>query len=130
MICGIGVDLVELNQFRAQIRRLPDSVLGRIFTPAERIAAGHRNDPIEYLAGRFASKEAVYKAIRFTIGKPLDLRKIEILARSDGSPCFNPSDTLKAQLDRVGIGAVHISITDEKDYVAAFAVAERAKDPQ
>lgn len=126
MICGIGVDLVEIHSFNAQIARLKDGAFSRMFTPAERAAARQRKDPVEYLAGRFAAKEAIYKAVRPTVSGELDLRKIEILSRKDGSPFFQPSDVLKAQLDQAGIGMVHISISGETDYAIAFAVAVTA----
>lgn len=128
MICGVGVDLVELAAFRRQIGRMKEGALRRLFTDAEREAAAKKGDPVAYLATRFAAKEAIYKAVRPRLGAPLDLRKLETRSRRDGSPCFCPSDALRLRLKEAGIGAVHLSITDEKDYAVAFAVAEGEED--
>ena len=124
MICGIGVDLVEMHQFSDQLARLQDTVINRLFTIYEQTEAGHRADPVMFLAGRFAAKEAVYKAVRNTIGTSVDLRKIEIQAHEDGSPYVHPSEVLSEQLACAGICSVQVSISNEKDYVIAFAVAE------
>jgi holo-[acyl-carrier protein] synthase len=56
MIIGIGVDLVDLARFERAVTRTPN-LLARLFVPAE------RDLPLRSLAGRFAAKEALIKAL-------------------------------------------------------------------
>jgi phosphopantetheine--protein transferase-like protein len=56
MIVGIGVDLVDLARFERSVSRTP-RLKERLFTAAE------REKPLRSLAGRFAAKEALIKAL-------------------------------------------------------------------
>ena len=94
MICGIGVDMVTVSDMERRVARMSPGALARMFTPAEieaSLARGNRR--AEYLATRFAAKEAVYKALAPSLGKGrLELRRIEILNRADGSPYANTEE--------------------------------------
>ena len=128
MICGIGVDMVTVSDMERRVARMSPGALARMFTPAEieaSLARGNRR--AEYLATRFAAKEAVYKALAPSLGKGrLELRRIEILNRSDGSPYANTGEaSLAAAMQKAGVAHVHLSITTEGDFACAFAVAEK-----
>ena len=58
MIKGLGVDIVENNRFSS----FPKGALEKIFTPFELSEMERRVDKTEFLASRFAVKEAVVKA--------------------------------------------------------------------
>lgn len=62
-VLGLGLDLVELDRFRAAWERRGDRFLERLFTPEERRRCQRRADPVPELAVRFAAKEATFKAI-------------------------------------------------------------------
>ena len=128
MICGIGVDMVTVSDMERRVARMSPGALARMFTPAEieaSLARGNRR--AEYLATRFAAKEAVYKALAPSLGKGrLELRRIEILNREDGSPYANEEDpSLAAAMREAGASRIHLSITTEGDFTCAFAVAEK-----
>ena len=128
MICGIGVDMVTVSDMERRVARMSPGALARLFTPAEieaSLARGNRR--AEYLATRFAAKEAVYKALAPSLGKGrLELRRIEILNRSDGSPYANTGEaSLAAPMQKAGVARMHLSITTEGDFACAFAVAEK-----
>jgi holo-[acyl-carrier protein] synthase len=75
MIAGIGTDLIELNRVEKVISRLAK----RILTPDEQVALPE--SPVrrlEYVAGRFAAKEAVSKAMGSGIGKTCSFQDIEV----------------------------------------------------
>jgi holo-[acyl-carrier protein] synthase len=59
---AVGVDLVEVERLRAAARRWP-GIVARLFTDAELRDARSGGDPWERLAGRFAAKEAAFKAL-------------------------------------------------------------------
>ena len=61
---GCGVDVVELSRFTQAVRRGGAAFMRRIFTPREEAYAKvRRQTTLLHLAGRFAAKEAVIKAI-------------------------------------------------------------------
>ena len=74
MVKGIGIDLVSLPEFRRICgdwgapgqagADIANAFVSRTFTAAELAQAAGRHDPCEFLAGRFACKEAVFKAGR------------------------------------------------------------------
>ncbi len=129
MIVGVGIDAVNTERIKKMLEEDENAAFfRRAFTPAERelAPATDRVKPkAEYYAGRFAAKEAVFKAVSPYSEIPLDLRKIETLRAEDGHPYVNMNEDIKPALDSAGISRIHISITHEKEYAAAFAVAEQ-----
>lgn len=108
MIIGIGCDIVNL----ARIQKAMDKEgFDRILTEREHalyaVLQGMRK--VEWLAGRFAAKEAIFKAIHKQI--PCTIYDIEILSDEVGAPYC----TLE-QVD------VQISIAHEKEYAIAYAI--------
>ncbi|MFC4559902.1 holo-ACP synthase [Virgibacillus kekensis] len=116
MIKGIGIDIIELKRIvnSMQNKRFAE----RILTPAERVIyEGFKGEKrkAEYLAGRFAAKEAFAKAAGEGIGK-LSFQDIEIIADEKGAP--------KIKVERYADRTVHVSITHTDDYAAAQVIIE------
>jgi holo-[acyl-carrier protein] synthase len=116
MIAGIGLDVVELSRIEALIekqKRFPE----RILTQHEKdIFLGlKQRRKIEYLAGRFAAKEAFSKANGTGIGKELSFLDIEIQTDKNGKPFV-----VKPFVD-----GVHLSITHTREYAAAQVIIEK-----
>lgn len=88
MIKGIGIDAVELDRMKKIIERRPQFV-SRILTEAEQDLyekhSPHRQ--VEFLAGRYACKEAFSKAWGTGIGE-VSFQDLEILRTEAGSPTF------------------------------------------
>lgn len=125
MVKGIGIDLVDIRRMQKIMEKdSGPAFLQRTFTEAERGQAGTARNPAEYYAARFAAKEAVFKAVaHLTPSHAFDLRIVETLNRGDGSPYVNITDRLQPVLKQAGVTALHISITTEGDYAAAFVIA-------
>ena len=128
MIIGIGHDLCEVDR----VERLLQGTTGgrfaeRILAPAERPLAaeltGRRR--AEFVAGRFAAKEAVSKALGCGIGSSAGFHDIVIVRTPTGRPgCELSPRTLQAlELDE-GV-RIHVTITHERELASAFAVVER-----
>jgi holo-[acyl-carrier protein] synthase len=117
MISGIGVDMTELDRIRKIIAR-QDRFPERILTSKE--MAVYNNLPekrrAEYLAGRFAAKEAFSKAVGTGIGEKLSFQDIEIEKDELGKPFI--SKPFKK--------GVHLSISHSREYAVAQVVIERA----
>lgn len=110
---GCGIDVVELDRFRAAVTRGGRAFLSRVFTEHERrYANGHRNS-LARLAARFAAKEAVVKAMAQVDPRhPVMLSQIEITNDAQGRPSVvlrhrrGPQPTLQISLshaDRVAV---------------------------
>ncbi len=104
-ILGIGTDLVSIERIEGVLKRHPQFA-EKILTRAERERA---NTP-SYLAGRWAAKEAIYKAIGH-----LNWHEIEVVGKSRPTARLLVSHPL---------GPVHIelSISHERELALAFAV--------
>ncbi|MFP3440843.1 holo-ACP synthase, partial [Pantoea sp. SIMBA_133] len=86
MIKGIGIDMIELDRIKKVIQRNA-SFAERILTESELstyyLLNGHRS--VEFLAGRFAAKEAYAKARGTGIGK-LSWQDICVQKSIEGAP--------------------------------------------
>ena len=63
MIAGIGVDIVDVVRVQALLDRYGERFLRRVYTEAETSYAMGGQNRAERLAGRFAVKEAMMKAL-------------------------------------------------------------------
>jgi holo-[acyl-carrier protein] synthase len=81
---GIGLDAVDVERFRAALRRHP-RLADRVFTPRERADMAGRADPVPGLAARFAAKEATMKALGVGIGS-VRLAEIGVVQAPSGAP--------------------------------------------
>lgn len=85
---GCGVDVVELARFRAVVRRGGDAFMRRVFTPEEAAyARARKRTTLLHLAGRFAAKEAVIKALSQLNGRTAPaMNQIEVRNDRLGRP--------------------------------------------
>lgn len=121
MIIGIGTDLIELNRIEAILKNKGDSFLNRILTDKEiERCPLHPKRKVEYIAGRFAGKEAVAKALATGIGNQLSWRDIEITNQSSGKPEIT---ILKNQWIHPN-HIIHISISHSKTMALAKVIIE------
>lgn len=123
----IGIDLVDIRAIRKSLDQGSGAFLRHTFTPAEQQAAQKAPDmaEAEYLAARFAVKEAAFKAIaHFTKAKTFDFRMIETLNEPDGYPVITLTEPLKALMEEAGVQSLSVSISTETDYAIAIVLAE------
>lgn len=106
----------------------------RILTAAELELPGQAARPAEFLAGRFAAKEAVSKAFGCGIGRVLGFTDMEILPDAGGKPSVTLTPEAWERLGLTGVRgpggsryAIHLSITHERQLASAFAVVERVE---
>lgn len=125
MVKGIGIDAVVIGDVAELLKHMTKGALARVFTEGELSAARGKADPAEYLASRFAVKEAAFKAIAPRLsGKSFDYRRIETRNSKDGSPYIYVSEFLQTVLDDTEITSLFVSITTTGGMAIAFVVAE------
>jgi len=84
IVSGIGIDLVSVKRFE---ERLQDTAfLERLFTPEELTYAGEGSQRAARLAGCWAAKEAVAKALGCGFGAELTWKDVEINHNQKGQP--------------------------------------------
>ncbi len=126
-VVGVGLDLVKVSRLSAAIERRGTRFVNRLLSEAERDELARRRlfGPrlAEYLAGRFAAKEAVAKALGAGISV-LGWRNIEVLAPGQRAApeCRLNAGAAEFALGR-GVSRVLVSITHESGAAAACAVA-------
>lgn len=116
MIAGIGIDLVDLDHM-SDVLANQSRIYKRILTESEIVLYNERTDKgkIEFLAGRFAAKEAFAKAMGTGIGKVVNFHSISILNDEKGTPIVRDSPFS---------GNVYISISHSKYSAVAQIVLE------
>lgn len=124
MIKGIGIDISDMRRIDASIARLGDSFLSRVLTPKEIEDMPQGPRKTEYVAGRFAAKEAFAKATGWGIGERLSWQDMTIGRDELGKPVIYLSEKWLATYDPEGRLKFHISISHEKDYAVAQAIIE------
>jgi holo-[acyl-carrier protein] synthase len=124
MIRGIGIDLVTVERMSGMIERHGDRLAQRILAPTELDEYASVQDKARFLAKRFAAKEAVAKALGTGLRAPVSMERIAVTHDDQGRPGVAFADELAAWLAERRIGALHLSISDERDHAVAFAVAE------
>lgn len=119
---GLGIDNVDVERFRAVLRRTP-GFAARVFTDDELSYAHVQRDPTQRLAARFAAKEAVLKALGVGLGAAR-LRDIEVIKAPSGAPALRLHDGAAALATQHGVGRWWVSLSHTELVAWAVAVAE------
>lgn len=114
-----GVDVIEIERIDGAVQRFGDRFLHRIYTDAE---IAYCRGRMQSLAGRFAAKEAVSKALGVGI-RQLRWRDIEVLPDRRGKPHVylhgNAAEIAEAQ----GMSRFDVSITHSRTDAIVMVVA-------
>lgn len=114
-----GIDLVEIERLRGLRPEIRERFLQRVFTARELAEAGGSDAS---LAGRFAVKEAVSKALGTGIGV-LGWQQIEVERGAQGEPVLHLYGSALEEAERQGLRVWSISITHSRTQAVAVAVA-------
>ena len=126
MIIGVGHDICDQRRIARLAARFGDRFTKRIYSAAEQAELALRKNSLAYLAGRFAVKEAVYKALSATDQAGMCWRQAQTLSSSAGAPVLSLSGACERGLNRLVPAGyrpkLHVSISDEPPYSSAFVV--------
>lgn len=127
MIFGVGTDVVEIVRIQATYDRFGEHFVQRILMDEELELFHQSKWPVRFLAMRFAGKEAAVKAMGTGFRHGIWLRDVGITNNDWGRPLIIWSERGRKVCGRLGIGAGHVSLTDDAGLVIAFAVVETAE---
>ena len=119
MSSQIGIDLVDLTRFEKSLNRTP-GLIKRLFTDQE-IEQGSSRNLALHLAGRFAAKEALAKALGVPPG--LSWHDVEVLRLKSGRPKFEFNGGVLALVANKN---VKVSISHDGGFVIAMVIIESA----
>jgi holo-[acyl-carrier protein] synthase len=120
MIHGIGTDLVYIPRMEALLLRHGMKFARRILGDAEFAEFQQSPKPAEFIAKRFAAKEAAAKALGTGFRDGLSLKHISVGHDELGRPILNFAGVATALIEQLQINHSHLSLSDERDYALAF----------
>lgn len=122
MIVGLGLDVVDIPRFRQAVARRGDRFRLRLFDESEVRDCATKADPLLSLAGRFAAKEAFFKALGTGVAQGITWRDAIVVRGENGKPTMELRG-VSATLLPPG-ARVHLSITHSNRTAAAVVVIE------
>ena len=127
MIYGVGTDVVEIARIEQALARFGERFARRILCESEvKRFHGHRL-PANFLAKRFAAKEAFTKALGTGIHAPANWHGVWVRNLPSGKPVLEFSDALRTLLAERGVAGSHVSLTDERGVAMATVILECEK---
>ena len=126
MIFGVGIDVLEARRMQATFERFGEHLLERLLMPQERAQFDRTRRPGRFLAKRFASKEAIVKALGTGFAHGVWIRDIGVVQNAWGRPEVIYSERGEQLRRQLGVGEGHVTLTDEAGLVVAVAILLRA----
>ncbi len=125
MIRGVGIDIIENVRIKRIFSRFGYSFAKKILSTNELKEFTHVRKKIDFLAKRFASKEALSKSIGIGLYRQgLSPSIIDIKKDDLGKPSILLNKELKTILKKYSISRLHLSVSDTDDLSTAIVIAE------
>lgn len=126
VIVGIGMDLVDTSQIEQMLHKESRPFIQSLLTSREMDIVekvGDERRRAEWIAGRYAAKEALLKALGLQRGEGIGMQDIEVLPESSGRPYCHLSAHV---IQRIGFPVVcNLTITHTASTAGAMVVVER-----
>jgi len=120
-IIGTGIDIVQISRIEKSLQRYKDNFAEKILHDIEMEEFNAASNKPAFLAKRFAVKEAFVKALGTGIRDNVSWRKMYVVHDEKGKPSLSFTKEFAKELN-TEILDVHVSISDEKEYVVAQAL--------
>lgn len=124
MILGVGTDIVAVARITRALARFGPPFAERILTDAELVRFRDNGCAANFLAKRFAAKEAAAKALGTGFRHGIRLRDIEVIRERGRPPALRFYGAATVACREQGVRHAHLSLADERDYAVAFVVLE------
>ncbi len=123
MISGIGIDIIEVARIRKKLEK-NQGFKELVFAPSEIAYCESKAHPYQHYAGRFAAKEAVFKAVGTGWVGRMAYNEVVILSSQAGMPIVQFCGATAAALSTFDILKVNVSISHLKNIATAVVVIE------
>lgn len=121
LVRGIGVDIVKLERIEAAYERFGERFARKVLS-ADELATSAIT--ASFIAKRFASKEAIAKALGSGFREGITMPLITVTKNQLNKPEVTLAGAAAERLRAIGAQEVLVSISDEVDSVVAFAIAQ------
>lgn len=121
-IHGVGVDIVSKERIRKIHHKYGIRFAERLFGSDELAEYNRAGDKDSFLAKRFAAKEAISKVLGTGITSSIHLRDLILTHDERGKPLVVLEGSAREHMHALGMDAILISISDEKEHAIAFCV--------
>ena len=127
---GIGADIVKRARIESAVKRWGPRFTDRIFTPSERDYCFKFRDPYLHLAGRFAVKEAIFKALGTGWSRGVAWKEIETTNAPSGRPLVTVSGRVNELFTAQGGNEIFVTISHDTDYsIGQVIITRRVTTP-
>ena len=123
MIIGIGIDLVEIERIKNIWQRYGFKFAQRILHASE-LSCLPQGNPVLFLAGRFAAKEAAVKALGTGFSQGIGPAQVETVSGPGGKPNLLLHGEALQQAQAMGVTRCHVSISHDRSSAVAVVVLE------
>lgn len=116
---AVGIDMIEIDRIKKAIRKWGDRFLNRIYTPWEITYCQEKTFPEYSFAGRFAAKEAVFKALGTGNDRGIKWTSIEVVNDRNGRPSVKLGGRIR---EFIGSDEILISMSHTHNHAVAQAI--------
>lgn len=124
-IIGIGIDICEILRVKRLYEKYNHSFLKKILTEKEIQDFYERNESLSFLAGRFAAKESIVKALGTGFTGGISFQDFTVFNDKYGAPKLDVMNSALEIKEAKNINQIHLSISHEKNYAVASVIPEK-----
>lgn len=123
---GLGTDIVAIARIKKLVDSYGDHFLTKVFTPGEIAYCSRKVHPAIHFAGRWAVKEAFYKALPDSLQPAATWKCIEVLPQGDhGRPEIRMANQIFGEkCTEEGLAVYHCSLSHEHTHCIAVVIIE------
>ncbi|MCK4235524.1 MAG: holo-ACP synthase [Candidatus Krumholzibacteria bacterium] len=125
MIIGIGIDIVLISRIEKLVEEHGERFLRKVFSDPEIVEGTTKRKSAHFFAGRFAAREAFFKALGTGWGRGLTLKEVSVTTTDQGQPNLDLSGNIEQFLRSKGINRSHLSISHDGDIAQAIVILEQ-----
>lgn len=117
-----GTDIIEVSRIRDSIEKSGDTFLKLIYTPKEiEYCESKKKSKYYHYAGRFAAKEAIYKAVSELLNDKFEIswQNAQVINDNNGNPKVEFLNTSIKNIKNIDISISHC-----KEYAIAMVIIQ------
>ncbi|CAM3880314.1 holo-ACP synthase [Xenorhabdus thuongxuanensis] len=123
-ILGLGTDIVEISRIEEIVGRSGERLARRVLSDGEWLQYQQHNQPVRFLAKRFAVKEAAAKAFGTGIRNGLAFNQFEVINDPLGKPTLKLHGEAEVLANKLKVKSMHVTLADERRYACATVILE------
>jgi len=131
MIVGTGIDVVEVDRIRKELEKAAERFYSMLFTHDEIaycLQGSNVNVQSQRFGGRFAAKEAFFKAIGTGLRDGLSWKDVEVINDELGKPHLVLKNRALEIIEKEGVTNTQVSIAHGKKVATSIVILEKNDD--